>query len=95
MKNCCVSLLGLVLLVGGCASATRVNVGPVQVAGQVQVFETSQAASFDLNPNRIGFTVGRFGCSVQSRIGSCSKVVGFSHSTGDSAKVFVDVPALD
>ncbi|KKN30423.1 hypothetical protein LCGC14_0834310, partial [marine sediment metagenome] len=42
MKNLCVALLGFVL-VAGCTSRTRIVAGPVQVAGEVRVFETPQA----------------------------------------------------
>ena len=42
MKKQCMTLLGLVLITGsviGCASRTGVTVGPVQIAGKVQIFE--------------------------------------------------------
>ncbi len=93
MKNQCVMLVGLVLAIGsmvGCASRTGVTLGPVQVAGQVQVFETPQAASFELSLNRVGFTIGQFGCEIESFVGPCEKVISLEHSTGDSDKVLGD-----
>lgn len=94
MKNLCVALLGLALVVG-CASRTRIVAGPVQVAGEVQVFKTPQAASFELGLQRIGFTVGHLGGAVESHFGPCEKVIAIQHSTGDPTQVFVDVPPLN
>lgn len=98
MKKQCMILSGLVLVTGlmvGCASRTKMVFGPVQVAGEVQVFDESQATSFDLNLNRIGFTIGRFGCVLESRFEPCEKVIGVESSTGNPTKVFNDVPALE
>lgn len=97
MKKQCVVMTGLVLVLGslvGCASRTGMTLGPVQVSAQVQVFDTPQAASFDLSLNKIGFTIGMFGWEIESLLGPCEKVIGINHSTGDPGKVFADVPAL-
>lgn len=97
MKKQCVTLCGCVLatmLIVGCASRTKIVAGPVQVAGEVQVFDTPQTASFDLSWNKVGFTVGRFGCEIESFVGPCEKVIGIESSTGNPVKVFADVPDL-
>ncbi len=97
MKKCMIGF-GLVVAVGimvGCASRTRFVAGPVQVAGEVQVFETPQATSFELGLRKIGFTVGHLGGAVESHWGPCEKVIAIQHSTGDPTQVFVDVPPLN
>ncbi|KKN98835.1 hypothetical protein LCGC14_0140760 [marine sediment metagenome] len=97
MKKQFVTLLGvgLMLVAVGCTSRTRVTFGPLSVAGQTQAFETEQPFSFDLSPNKVGFTVGYVGWSVESMFGSCEEVIGASHATGDTEKVLEAVPALN
>lgn len=93
MKKNFVMLFGMLFVlvsVVGCASRTKVIAGPIQVGGHVQLFEESQAASFELSLDKIGFTIGHFGCGVESSFGPCAKVIGLEHSTGDPAKVFED-----
>ncbi len=97
MKKQCVSLLGLVLVVGlvvGCASRSKVIVGPLQVAGEVQLFDAPQAPSFDLSVDKLEFTIGSFGLKVESMLGPCTKVISVESSTGDPNKVFNDVSSI-
>lgn len=97
MKKQCVTLLGLVFIVGsvvGCASRTKMIMGPVQVAGEVQVFDEPQTASFDFSLDKVGFTVGQFGCFVESSVAPCEKVISIESSTGNPVKVFADVLPL-
>ena len=97
MKKQCVLLAGLILVAGlsaGCLSRSRVDFGPVRVAGETQVFNESQDFSFDLGFDKIGFTVGRFGWTLESEFGTCEKVLGFQHSTGNTARVEEEFPSL-
>lgn len=98
MKNFYGSLFGLVLvamLSFGCASRTKVGVGPVMVAGQVQMFEESQGFAFDLGLKKVGVTLGYIECSIESEFGPCPEVINMSHSTGETKQVLKDVPALN
>lgn len=93
MKKNHVALFGLVLVVGsmiGCTSRTKVTVGPVQIAGKVQIYRIPHTASFDLSLNKIGFTIGQFGCGVESSFGPFDKVIGIEHSI----KAFADTSVL-
>lgn len=72
----------------GCASRTKMTLGPLQIGGQVQVFEESHDFEIILTPNKIGFTLGCFEASIDSSIGPCEKIIGLEHSTGDPEKVF-------
>jgi len=74
----------------GCASRTRVTLGPAQVGGHVQLHTESQGLDFTLAPGKIGFTVGCFEAAVEGKVGPCEKIIGLEHSTGDPAKVFGD-----
>ena len=97
MKNFYGSLLVLALVVVssfGCATRTKIVAGPVAVAGQVQVFEEPRPFALELGLHKVGVTLGNIECSVESRIGSCDKVIGLSHSTGETEQVLEDVPAL-
>ncbi len=97
MKSLFVGLLGLVLMVGsvGCASRTGVTVGPVQVAGDVQAYESWQPLSFEIGLSKVSITGGFTGFSVESKIGPCDKIIGIVHATGDTAKVMAAVPSLN
>lgn len=97
MKKQCVTLLGLVFVIGlmvGCASRTKIITGPLQVAGEVRVFDAPQAASFDFSIDKIGFTIGHLGWNVESMLGPCTKVLSIESSTGDPSKVFIDIPSV-
>jgi len=90
-------LLGLVLAVGsivGCASRTKIVAGPVQVSGQVEIFDEPQEPSFEFTLDKIGFTLGWFGWEIDSFVGKCVKVLSLKSSTGDPAKVFDEVPPV-
>lgn len=98
MKKQCVLLAGLVLVAGlsaGCLSRSRVDFGPLTVAGESQVFNEAQEFSFDFGFDKVGFTVGHFGWSLGSEFGTCDKVIGFQHSTGNTAKVEEALPGLE
>lgn len=95
MKRYCVSLLALVLVFGGCASATRITAGPAQVVGYVYLDKEPQGVFVDIGWNRLGFTFGHLGCTIESFVGPWNQVFGFRHSTGNPDKVFTDVPTLE
>ncbi len=98
MKSFVAMLVGLIFVVGtmtGCASRTMLVAGPVQVAGQVQAFDSFQTPSFDFGLKRIGFVLGHVGVSVESSFGPCPEVIGISSSTGKTEKVLNDVPSLN
>lgn len=89
----CVSMAVIGSLVG-CASRTVTTLGPVQIAGQVQVFDAPQEVSFDFGWDKVGFTVGYFGCEIGSLFGPCEKLIGINSATGDPEKVFSKVPTI-
>ena len=98
MKKQCVLFAGLMLFAGlsaGCISRSRLDFGPLTVAGETQVFNASQDFSFDLGLDKVGFTVGNFGWSVESKFGDCDKLIGFQHSTGNTATVKEALPSLE
>jgi hypothetical protein len=95
MKKQCVGLVLILGLTVGCASRTRIDLGPVRAAGEVQVFESFRPFSFDLGFQKIGLVVGYLGCEIESSINSSNRVIDFKHSTGDSGKVFNNVPSLE
>jgi hypothetical protein len=89
--------LGLILVVVsnlGCASRTKIGLGPVQVAAQTEAFKEIQTPAFDFSLSRIGFTLGHIRWFVESKIGPCEEVISVQSSTGNADQVFEDVPAL-
>ncbi len=93
----CMAVLGLVFILCGsfgCASRTKIGLGPVQVAAQTQAFRALQTPAFDLSLSRIGFTLGHVRCLLESRFRTCDKVISIQSSTGDTVQVFDNVPAL-
>jgi len=93
----CVALLGVVFILCGsfgCASRTKIGLGPMQVAAQTQAFTEVQTPAFDFSPSRIGFTLGHIRWFVESKFGPCEEVISVQSSTGNAERVFEDVPAL-
>ncbi len=98
MRSRLVILVGIFTLVGslvGCASRTRVDLGVMQVAGQVQAYDSWQPLSFELSLDKISATGGYTGFMIESNFGECEESVGIFHSTGTTDKVFSDVSGLD
>lgn len=98
MKSCVAVLLCLVFVVStmtGCASRTKIGFGPLGAAAEIQVFDSLQTPDFDFSINRVGFTLGYVKLLAESKIGLvCPEVIGVQSSTGNTDRVFRNVPAL-
>jgi hypothetical protein len=91
------TLLGVILILFGsfgCASRTKIGLGPVQVAAQTEAFKEIQTPAFDFSLSRVGFTLGHIRWFVESKVGPCEEVISVQSSTGNADQVFEDVPAL-
>jgi len=83
MKNFVLFLICCsVLAVTGCASRTKLTLGPAQIGGEVSAHKAG-AFSFTATKNRFGFDLAVVGAYLDYGWTKCPKAINFESSTGD------------